>query len=135
MKSKQIYLLVLILSLLFAVGCSNKNKELNIELNKMAYNLNQDAPAQLDENTMFIKAEVDSTNTFKYIYRIVNTDKPADLLNEMESQMKANLKEAFKLNPDLRIFTENNVIIEYVYMDEDDNVVRTITVTPQDYKN
>lgn len=132
MKLKSLYLSIFFALLL--IGCSGNSKELNKELNKMAYNLNKEAPAQLDENTLFMRAEVDSDNTFKYIYKIINTTQVIELMDEMEAQTKANISEAFRINPDLKIFTDNNVVIEYVYTDEDDVVIRTIKITPEDYK-
>ncbi len=132
MKLKSLYLSIFFALLL--IGCSGNSKELNKELNKMAYNLNKEAPAQLDENTLFMRAEVDSDNTFKYIYKIINTTQVIELMDEMEAQTKANISEAFRINPDLKIFTDNNVVIEYVYTDEDNVVIRTIKITPEDYK-
>ncbi len=126
-------LLLSILITLFLISCSGKN-ELRRQLSKIADELNESAPAQLDENTVFLGAEVDPDGVFRYLYQIVNTDTPDKLMDEMESQTRTNIKEAFQINPELKIFTENNVSIEYDYRDESGNIIRVIKITPDDYK-
>ena len=100
----------------------------------MAENLNQSAPAQLDEHTIFLGAEVTDENVFQYRYQIVNTPNPQAMMQAVEDQTKNNIKEAFRINPDLRIFTKNNVNIDYIYTDSSGNVLKTINITPKDYK-
>ncbi len=45
--------IILLLSIILFVSCSNKKKELNVELDKIAAELNNSAPVQLDVNTIF----------------------------------------------------------------------------------
>mgnify|MGYP001210654988 FL=1 len=131
MKNKILSFLMFLVSILW-LSCSNNN--LNKELNTMATNLNEAAPAQLDENTLFLGAQVDVDNTFKYLYQIINTNNADSIMNEMEEQTRDNIKEAFRINPDLAIFTANDINIEYVYHDSLGQVIKTIHITPQDYK-
>lgn len=126
--------IILLLSIVLFVGCSNKKKELNIELNKIAVELNNSAPVQLDNNTLFLGAEVTPENVFKYKYKIVNSDNPSELVQKMEYQTRENIKEAFRINPQLQIFTENNVEIHYIYTDSLGEILKTIEITPKDYK-
>lgn len=131
MKNKILSFLMFLVSILW-LSCSNNN--LNKELNTMATNLNEAAPAQLDENTLFLGAQVGVDNTFKYLYQIINTNNADSIMNEMEEQTRDNIKEAFRINPDLAIFTANDINIEYVYHDSLGQVIKTIHITPQDYK-
>lgn len=133
MRNK-INILVFMLSIILFVNCSNKKKELNEELNKIAVNLNSSAPVQLDINTLFLGAEVTSDNIFKYKYRVINSKNPSTLVQEMEYQTRENIKEAFRINPDLQIFTANNVEIHYIYTDSLGEILKTIEITPKDYK-
>jgi hypothetical protein len=55
-------------------------------------------------------------------------------MEAVEEQTRTNIREAFRLNPDLRIFTVNDVRIDYIYTDSVGNVVKTIHITPEDYK-
>ncbi len=126
------FLLLSLLAFLLIVGC-NGDKKLNTQLNKMAEDLNQSAPAQLDEYTMFIGANVAPGNIFQYNYQVINTDNPDSLMSAMEVQTRKNIREAFQLNPGLKIFTDNNINIEYIYNDEHGVLIRKIEITPEDY--
>lgn len=132
MRQKIYFLLPILLLLLFA-GCSNGGK-LNKELNAMAERLNQSAPAQLDEHTIFLGSHVTGNNVFQYSYQIVNSENPDSLMLAVEKQTRASIREAFQLNPDLKIFTVNNLNIEYIYSDSTGSLLRKIEITPEDYK-
>ena len=101
---------------------------------KMAENMNSTAPVQLDNHTLFLGADVTEENLFQNRYRLLNTDDPQSLMEAVEEQTRTNIREAFRLNPDLRIFTVNDVRIDYIYTDSVGNVVKTIHITPEDYK-
>ena len=38
------------------------------------------------------------------------------------------------MNPDLKIFTANDVKIDYIYTDSAGKILKTIHITPKDYK-
>ncbi len=130
----KLYLFIITVFAILAIGCSSNKKELNQELNKLAVNLNKSAPVMFDINTLFLGAEVTPDNVFQYKYQIVNSTNPAKLVDAMEEQTRANIKEAFLMNPDLQIFTANNVSIDYVYTDSLGKIIKTIHIKPEDYK-
>lgn len=113
--------------------CSNE-KRLHRELVKMAHNLNKSAPAELDDHTTFLGADVTEDNIFQYWYQIINTPDPQSMMQAVEEQTRANIKEAFNMNPDLKIFTANDVKIDYIYTDSAGKILKTIHITPKDYK-
>ena len=104
------------------------------ELVKMADNLNKSVPVQLDDHTLFLGAGVTEDNVFQYRYQLVNTAEPLSMMLAVEEQTRANIREAFRLNPDLKIFTENEVDIDYIYTDAAGSILKTIHITPEDYK-
>ncbi len=130
----RINIIVFLLSIGLFISCSNKKKELNNELNKIAIELNNSAPIQLDKNTLFLESEVTSDNIFVYKYKIINSDNPEELVRKMEYQTRENIKEAFRINPNLQIFTANDVEIHYIYTDSLGEIIKTIEITPKDYK-
>lgn len=132
MRNKLHFIALFAVSLLL-VNCSN-NKKLHQELVKMANNLNKSAPAQLDDHTTFLGADVTENNVFQYRYQIINTSHPQSMMQEVEEQTRANIREAFRMNPDLRIFTANDVKIDYIYTDSAGKILKTIHITPRDYK-
>lgn len=133
MRNKLHFILLIVTSFLF-LQCSGDSKKLHRDLVKIADNLNKSAPAQLDDHTTFLGADVTETNVFQYRYQIINTPNPQSMMQAVEEQTRNNIKEAFQLNPDLKIFTVNKVNIDYIYTDSVGNVVKTIHITPKDYK-
>ncbi len=129
----KIHIIFLITISILLLQCSS-DKRLHQELVKMADNLNKSTPAQLDDYTTFLGANVTEDNVFQYRYQIINTFDPQSLMQAVEEQTRANIKEAFRINPDLKIFTTNNVEIDYIYTDSVGKLLRTIHITPKDYK-
>ena len=126
-----------ILAFFFAfllVQCNSNNKALNKKLTEMAVELNTSAPVMLDQHTRFDKAEVTKENVFQYYYSVINTDDPDGLVESSLHSLKENMRETFATNPDLRIFKENDVVVQYIYKDINSRNIKTITITPNDYK-
>jgi predicted PhzF superfamily epimerase YddE/YHI9 len=101
---------------------------------QIATGLNASTPVMLDQYTRLEEATVTPDNVFRYHYSVVNTNNPDSLLENMSQALVKNMKTAFSTNADLRIFTENNVVIEYIYTDENNNNIRTLRINPEDYK-
>ncbi|MDR1518469.1 MAG: hypothetical protein LBS52_10385 [Dysgonamonadaceae bacterium] len=121
------------LALIF-VQCGSKEKRLHNKLQEMADNLNKSAPVMYDAYTQFDGAAASPDNVFRYYYTVKNTDNPKELIDSMKAEMESKLEEAFAINPDLQIFKENQLTIEYVYKDEAGNPLETIEITPDKYK-
>lgn len=132
MRNK-LHIIFLITISFLLLQCSN-DKRLHQELVKMADNLNKSTPAQLDDHTTFLGASVTDNNIFQYRYQIINTPDPQSMMQAVEQQTRTNIKGAFKMNPDLKIFTANNVKIDYIYTDSAGKILKTIHITPKDYK-
>ena len=100
----------------------------------MALELNKMGSSELDDHTRFDSAGVSPQNVFRYYYTVKNTNNPKELFDSTRVNIERKLGEAFSLNPDLQIFKENKLTIEYVYKDEGGNTVETIKMTPDKYK-
>jgi hypothetical protein len=100
----------------------------------MAVELNESAPVSLDQYTRFEEATVTNDNVFRYRYSVTNINNPDSLLESRKDELMKNIRTMFSTNADLRIFTENNVVIEYDYTDEQNNHIRTIRINPEDYQ-
>lgn len=131
---RKIFFIFSVVVWLLLSSCSGNDKKLNEKLNKMADDLNESVPVQLDDHTMFMGAHVTADNVFQYNYQIIHVQNPDSLLDATEHQILTNLKEAFKMNPDLRIFTQHHLNIEYIYSDSNGMVIRKIEITPENYK-
>lgn len=131
---KLFYLLLTALSLVLLVQCNSDHKALNKKLNEMAADLNESAPVMLDQYTRFDGASVSTGNIFQYRYTVLNTTNPDSLVESGVQALQDNIRNEFSTNPQLRVFKENKVVIEYVYMDEHNRTVRSLQVNPEDYQ-
>ncbi len=134
MRKKQTITVLAFFIALFFIQCGGGDKALNKKLTQMAAEINTSAPRMLDQHTRFDKAEVTKENVFQYYYSIVDVDNPDELVENSLQSLKEIMSETFATNPDLKIFKENDVIVQYIYNDVNNRNIQTITITPNDYK-
>ena len=75
---------------LLLLQCSG-DRRLYRELVEMADNLNKSVPAQLDDHTIFLGADVTEGNVFQYRYQLVNTAEPQSMLRAVEDRKSTRL--------------------------------------------
>jgi len=131
---KTFFLLSVIFFSLLILQCNTGDRELHKKLTQMAAELNESAPVSLDQYTRFEEATVTTDNVFRYRYSVTNSNNPDSLLQSRKDELMKNIKTMFSTNAELRIFTENDVVIEYIYTDENNSNIRTITINPEDYQ-
>ena len=131
---KLLLYIIIILSPVFLLKCNSHERAVNEELNIMAQGLNESAPVMLDKYTLFERAEVTSDNVFIYRYTVLNTSNPDSLIESVAKSLDENIKAEFASNPELNVFKENNVVIEYVYKDINNQTIRLIRINPEDYQ-
>lgn len=116
------------------IQCRSDEKSINRELTQMAADLNISAPVMLDQYTRFDRAAVSDDNVFSYNYTVLNISNPDSLIQEVSNSLKDAIRKEFSTNPQLQFFRKNNVVIEYVYKDEDSNIIRLLKINPEDYQ-
>jgi len=99
----------------------------------MASELNESTPVMLDQFTRFDQASVTADNVFRYHYTVLHPNNPDSLLENRFQSLRENILTLLSTNADLRIFTENEVTMEYIYSDENHRIIRTIRINPEDY--
>jgi len=129
---KTSFILSFIFSLLF-VQCNPGDRALNKKLSEMASELNESTPVMLDQFTRFDQASVTADNVFRYHYTVLHPNNPDSLLENRFQSLRENILTLLSTNADLRIFTENEVTMEYIYSDENHRIIRTIRINPEDY--
>ena len=128
------YLLVVLVLAVGFVQCTSKSKQLNGKLREMAENLNQSTPTVLDQHTRFDSVAVTSNNIFQYYYTLIDIANPHELLQVHKEDILKNMGAAFTTDKSLRIFTKNNVTLQYIYRDTTQSVIDIITIEPDMYK-
>lgn len=132
---KTILLFTLLILATFFFQCNRRaDGQLHERLSQMAVELNESAPVMLDSYTRFEEASVTDQNHFCYRYTVLNTDNPDSLLSERLQTLTGNIRTMFATNAELAIFRENSVVLEYVYNNEHQQTLRTITLNPEDYQ-
>ena len=117
------------------VQCTSKTKHLNKKLTEMAENLNESTPTVLDQYTRFDSVSVASDNIFQYYYTLINIANPNELLSKHKDDIINNMSMAFTTDKSLRIFTENDVTLQYIYKDTTQSVIDIITIDSDRYKH
>ncbi len=125
--------MLIFISVLF-IQCRSDKNTINRELTEMAADLNTFTPIMLDQYTRFDNATVDEDNVFRYNYTVLNSSNPDSLIEVVSISLKENIKNELSTNPQLFFFKKNNVIIEYVYKDENNQVIRLLQINPEDYQ-
>ena len=113
--------------------CASDQRRLNRLLMQEAAILNAAAPMMLNDYIRFDRASVTSDNRFQYRYTVLNTENPDSLVESSLQDFKAMARLIYFTNPEMAIFRENRVTIEYIYSDENGRIIRTIIITPEDY--
>lgn len=132
MRKTILKIFLVYISILF-IQCGSNENAINKKLSQMAADLNLSTPVMLDNYTRFDEATVSDENVFTYNYTVMNCSNPDSLVQVVSVSLKENIKREFSTNPQLLFFKKNNVVIEYVYKDEHDQVIRLIQINPEDY--
>ncbi|MGI6572703.1 MAG: hypothetical protein ACOX19_04630 [Fermentimonas sp.] len=100
----------------------------------MASELNESVPVMLNSYIRLEGASVSPDNVFQYRYTVLNTDNPDSLVNSGLPELRETIRSEYEFNPRLRIFKENNVVVEYIYMSEENRVIHSLRMNPEEYK-
>ena len=131
---KIFYLLSGAFLMVLLLQCNSDEKGLNKRLTRMAAELNESTPVMLDQYARFDKASVVTGNMFQYQYTVLNTKNPDSLVDIGLQSLRENIRNEFSTNPQLAVFKENNVVLEYVYKDENNLTIRTLRIDPEEYQ-
>lgn len=132
-KTSLLFTLLILAS--FFIQCNRKGDSLlHDKLSQMAAELNESAPVMLDSYTRFDEAGVTDDNHFQYRYTVLNTENPDSLLSERLMTLTDNIRTMLSTNEELAIFRENSVVLQYIYLDEQQQNLRSITINPKDYQ-
>lgn len=100
----------------------------------MATALNESAPVMLDRYTRFEEASVTDENHFRYRYTVLNTENPDSLLTERLETLIDNIRTMFSTSDELAVFRDNSVVLEYIYLNEQQETLRFIAIDPEAYQ-
>lgn len=96
-------------------GFSSKN----VQLEKMAAEMNKDCPKQMDAETRLDSANV-FDNTFQYNFSLVNFSKedPSVDIESVKNFVETNAQHNLDSNTQMKYFREKDVTVKYNYKDK-----------------
>ena len=136
-KGKTIEIIVgAVVFTLFSYGVQQVffKKDLESELKKIAVEINKKTPIQIDQYSRFDSASSKGKTNFIYYYTLFDLKKSEVNLDTVNKYIRPNIIENVKNSPDLKIYRDNNITMDYRYYDKNGVFVTEISVTPELYK-
>ncbi len=104
------------------------------EMEKAAIELNKKLPVQVDKFSRLDSASTKSNSNFTYHYTLLNIEKSEVYPDSVYKYMKPGIIENIKTNPDLKMYRDNDITMEYRYYDKNGDFAVNISVPPNLYK-
>ena len=136
-KGKTVGIVVGIIAAVFSYYTAQKlffKKDLESELKSAALELNKQTPFQIDQYSRLDSASTKGKTNFIYYYTLIELEKSEVNLDTVNKYMRPNIIENVKNSPDLKIYRDNNITMDYKYYDKNGNFVTEISVSPELYK-
>lgn len=104
------------------------------ELKKVAVEINKQSPIQVDHLTRLDSASSKGKTNLIYYYTLLETERSEVNFDTVNKYIRSGIIENLKINPDVQVFRDNNVTLDYNYFDRNGEFVTEISVTPDLYK-
>lgn len=113
----------------------SKSVSIDDKLVLMANELNKKAPIVVDKDTRFDNVNALLDKTVQYNYTLINYLKKDIDINQLKINLRLPILNYIKTNPDLKLFTDNKVTMEYVYKDKVGVFLFKLQFKYNDYKD
>ena len=113
----------------------SKSVSIDEKLVLMANELNKKAPIIVDKDTRFDNVNALLDKTVQYNYTLINYLKKDIDINQLKINLRLPILNYIKTNPDLKLFTDNKVTMEYVYKDKVGVFLFKLQFKYDDYKD
>ena len=110
-------------------------KDLESELKSAALELNKQTPMKIDQYTRLDSASTIGKTNFIYYYTLIEIEKTEVNTDTVNKYIRPNIIENIKNSPELKIYRDNNITMDYKYYDKNGKFAAEISVTPELYKN
>ena len=108
--------------------------DLEAELKEVALELTRKSPMQIDRFTRLDSASSAGKTNLMYYYTLFDIDKSEVNLDTVNKYIRPGIIENVKTHPDLKVYRDNNITLDYNYYDKNGNFVTEISVTPDLYR-
>ena len=107
--------------------------DVEAELARVALELNKSTPIQYDQFTRLDSASAKGATNFSYYYTLTNVDKKAVHSDSVQAFLKPTLIHNIKYSPELKVYRDHEITMDYYYYDKNGDLITTIAVTPDLY--
>ena len=109
--------------------------DVEAELARVALELNKRTPIQYDQFTRLDSASSKGATNFSYFYTLINVEKKAIHSDTVQAFLKPNLVDNIKYSPELKVYRDNEITMDYYYYGKNGDFIIKIAVTPELYKD
>lgn len=109
--------------------------DLELDLKKVATEFNKKGPQQIDQFTRLDSVSSIGKTNFVYYYTLIDMEKSEVNLDTVNKYVRPSIIENIKNSPELKIYRDNNITMDYKYYDRNGAFVLDIAVTPELYKS
>ncbi|MBO3099960.1 hypothetical protein [Gelidibacter pelagius] len=109
--------------------------DLELNLKKVATEFNKKGPQQIDQYTRLDSVSSIGKTNFIYHYTLIDIEKSEVNLDTANKYVRPSIIENIKTSPELKIYRDNNITMDYKYYDKNGDFVIDISVTPEIYKS
>ncbi len=129
------FIIILAIVLLLRFSLSGNDVSFDKIMKHTAVELNKTCPQQVDEDTRLDSASVHENKTFRYNYTLLNFNRDSMDVELFVLSVKPAMINNAKTNPDLQLFRDNCVTLEYYFRDELGKFMTRIEIVSNDYLN
>jgi hypothetical protein len=112
----------------------SKSVSIDDKLVFMANEINKKAPIVVDKDTRFDNVNALLDKTVQFNFTLINYLKKDIDIKQLKINLRLPILNAIKTNPDLKLFTDNKVTMEYVYRDKVGVFLFKLQFKHDDYK-
>ncbi|MBA6154289.1 hypothetical protein [Gelidibacter maritimus] len=109
--------------------------DLELELKKVVTEMNKQGPKQIDQFTRLDSVSSLGKTNLIYYYTLIDMAKSEVNLDTVNKYVRPEIIENIKNSPELKIYRDNNITLDYKYYDRNGDFVLDIAVTPELYKS
>ncbi|WP_026713804.1 zinc ribbon domain-containing protein [Flavobacterium daejeonense] len=119
---------------MFFITKSFFEPSIDIQLSKIANEMNKTCPMNIDQFTILNNVEALPDNTLQYNYTINNITKEEVKLDTVKKYLFPSILQNVKTSPEMKSFRDNQVTLNYRYSDKNGLYITTYIVTPEMYE-
>jgi len=108
-------------------------KDLESELKSAALELNRQTPIRIDDFIRLDSAATLGKTNFIYHYTLLGIDKTEVNLDTVNKYLRPDIINNIKTSPELKVYRDNGITMDYKYYDKNGAFALKISVTPEIY--